>query len=270
VAAPDGSAVFASKVVPGDGFEVLRIDPRTGEAESVGRHVPGPPGGVHVAAVEPGGERLVLASPVDGGARTLILDFDPAAGGGDHKPIYDGVLEPEALSLDRTRVFAARIYEDRYHVHVLDLATATQAPLLGPDKTKPPEDMYGSVVQAALSPDGGQLATLYRDSTTPDHTAFVHLLDLDTGATVCIDLHEPFGTAGPGTDALAWRGGGTVAVGHVDGEDTATATFDPAAIWAGPPQEHYHAEATTDAPPTVPAGVAATPGFVRFVALATG
>ena len=37
--------------------------------------------------------------------------------------------------------------------------------------------MYGAVVQAALSPDGTQLATLYRDSVKPEHTAFVHLKD---------------------------------------------------------------------------------------------
>ena len=57
--------------------------------------------------------------------------------------------------------------------------------------------MYGSVVQAALSPDGQrQAATLYRDTVKPEHTGFVHLLALESGLTVCIDLHEPFGSAG--------------------------------------------------------------------------
>ena len=48
---------------------------------------------------------------------------------------------------------------------------------------------------------------------------------------------------GPGTDALAWREDGTVAVGHreVASGRSVTATLDPAAIWAGPPQPHYHA-----------------------------
>ena len=87
-------------------------------------------------------------------------------------------------------------------MHILDLATGEQIPTLGPDKTLPPEDMYGTVVQAALSPDGAQLATLYRDDSKPDHTAFVHLLDLAQGSTVCIDLHEPFGTGEAGSDAL--------------------------------------------------------------------
>ena len=268
VAAPDGSAVFTTRPAPGDdgGHEVLRIDPGTGAEESVG-HVPGPTG-LHVAAVEPGGGRVALAAP--GEASTTILDFDPAKGAVRRTTTFEGRVEPEAFSTDRSLLFAARIYEDRYHVHVLDLDAGTQYPTLGPDKSKPPEDMYGSVVQAALSADGTQLATLYRDATTPDHTAFVHLLSLESGSTVCVDLHAPFGTEEPGTDAIAWQDDGTVAVGHRadDPSLSMTATFDPAAIWGGQPQEHYHADAVPDrSPPGVPEGLAATPGFLRFIAL---
>ena len=238
----------------------------TGAEESVG-HVPGPTG-LHVAAVEPGGGRVALAAP--GEASTTILDFDPAKGAVRRTTTFEGRVEPEAFSTDRSLLFAARIYEDRYHVHVLDLDAGTQYPTLGPDKSKPPEDMYGSVVQAALSADGTQLATLYRDATTPDHTAFVHLLSLESGSTVCVDLHAPFGTEEPGTDAIAWQDDGTVAVGHRadDPSLSMTATFDPAAIWGGQPQEHYHADAVPDrSPPGVPEGLAATPGFLRFIAL---
>jgi len=272
VAAPDGSAVFAARAVSnaaGNGFEVVRIDPHTGTESRVGLHVPGPSAAVHVAAVAPGGDRLALAAPGDD--KTLVLDFDPSSGGGDYKPTFEGTVEPEAFSLDGTRLFAARIYDDRYHVHVLELPTAKQWPTLGPDKTWPPEDMYGSVVQAVLSPDRTQLATLYRDSSTPDHTAFVHLLSLATGATVCIDLHAPFGTGGPGTDALVWKPDGKVTVGHsaVDPAESMQASFEPAAIWAGEPQAHYHAETQPNpSAPAIPDGVAATPGFERFVALA--
>lgn len=273
VAAPDGSAVFAARPVPNPsdegaaGFEVVRIDARTGTEERVGLHVPGPPD-IHVAAVASGGDRLALAAPGDD--TTLVLDFDPARGGGDHKPTFAGRVEPEAFSLDRTRLFAARIYDDRYHIHVLDLATSLQWPTLGPDK-KPPEDMYGSVVQAALSPDRTQLATLYRDNSKPDHTAFVHLLSLANGSTVCIDLHAPFGGEGLGAGAIEWEPDGSVTVGHTAAtpEASMTAAFDPAAIWAGAPQEHYHAEAYSDpSPPAIPEGIAATSGFVRFVAVA--
>ncbi len=269
VAAPDGSAVFASRPVPGEdgGYEVLRIDPGTGAEEAVG-HVSGH-AGLHVAAVEPRGGLVALAAPGD--TATTIVVFDPEQGAVRRTPTFEGKVEPEAFSTDRSLLFAARIYEDRYHVHVLDLRAGTQYPTLGPDKTKPPEDMYGAVVQAALSADGSQLATLYRDDTSTDHTAFVHLLSLESGSTVCVDLHAPFGTDEPGTDAIAWQADGTVAVGHQadDPSLSMTATFDPDAIWNGPPQPHYHAEALPDpSPPGVPDGVAATPGFQRFIALA--
>ena len=49
-----------------------------------------------------------------------------------------------------------------------------------------------------------------------------------------------------------------------------TATFDPGSISSGDPQPHYHADARPDpAPPTLPDGVAETPGFRRFAAVAT-
>jgi PQQ-like domain len=285
VAAPDGSAIFAVRTVAdpgGDGFEVVRVDPETGSTVSVGRHVPGP-AGIHVAAVAPGGGRIALVAPGRAGDdSTLVLDFDPATGGVRWKQTFEGTVEPEAFSLDGSLVFAARIYDDRYHVHVLEPATGEQWPTAGRDKAKPPEDMYGTVIQAALSPDGRQLATLYRDPTSADHTAFVHLLALDSGLTECIDLYAPFGTSSPGTDAIAWQPDGTVAVGHVAGLvpgartlvgspaiGSVTAVFDPATIWRSDPQPHYHADAHPDpTPPRIPDGLAATPGFRRFVALA--
>jgi hypothetical protein len=222
-----------------------------------------------VTAVEPGGGRVALVEPGDGDS-TIVVDVDTRTGSvSRHR--FEGTVEPEAYALDRSRLFAARIYEDRYHVHVLDLASNEQYPTLGPDKQGDPEDMYGSVVQAVPSPDGSQLATLYRDSSTPRHTAFVHLPSLDTGFTVCIDLHEPFGTGERRADAIEWRPDGTVAVGHRADDPAAsmTATFEPAAIWSGEPQEHYHAAALPDAdPPSLPPGVAGVDGFVRFVTMA--
>ena len=170
----------------GDGFEVFRIDPRTGDATSVGRHVPGP-AGIEVAAVEPGGGRLALTAPTDGG--TLVLDFDPARGGGDVKPTFEGTVDPKRSPSTAPSCRGPDL-PDRYHVHVLDLATGEQRPTLGPDK-EAPEDMFGGVVQAVLSPDGTELATLYHAKSVTDHTAFVHLLSLESGLTVCVDLHKP-------------------------------------------------------------------------------
>lgn len=274
VAAPDGSAVFSVRRAPeagGSGVQLLRIDPVSGAARPVGPPLLAP-SGVHVAAVEPGGERVVLVAPDAGTGGTRVVDVDGTTGIPVREPVFEGTLEPEAYSTDRSLLFAARVYDDRYHVHALELADGTQWPTLGLDKTVEPEDMYGAVVQAALSPDGTQLATLYRDATKPGRTAFVHLLSLETGTTVCVDLKEPFGGDEPGRDAIEWRDDGTVAVGHTadDPDRSVTATFDPAAIWSGEAQLHYHAETVADPdPPSVPDGVAATPGFRRFVAIAT-
>jgi len=268
VAAPDGSAVFAVKpaeagMVPGR--ELVAIDLPTGDQRRVVDTVPDRPG-FRVAAVEPGGGRVVLAGPGDGDS-TLVVVLDPTNREAGLKQAFEGRVEPEALSLDRTLLYASRIYEDRYHVHVLVLADGSQYPTTGPDKSLPPEDMYGDVVQAALSPDGRQLATLYRDDRTASHTAFVHLLALDSGLTVCVDLHAPFGTGVAGSDAIEWRPNGTVAVGH-RGDRNVTASFDPASIWNGEPQPHYHAEAVDDPEaPSIPDGIAGVEGFRRFVAL---
>ncbi len=270
VAAPDGSAAF---VADNDGDATMttrfwRIDLRTGARSSVGEWAV--PGGhpVKVFAVEPGGGRLALASFVDD--RTLILPFDPATGGAVTKPIFAGHLEPEAFSLDRGLVFAARSFGDHYQVTTLDLTAATQAPTSSYDKTALPEDMYGNVVQSVLTSDRTRLVTLYRDPHSPDHTAFVHLLDLRQGVTVCVDLEAPFGTGAPGTDAIRANPDGTIDVGHRDegGGAGVSVAIDPTAILTGEPRRHYHAHAQPDPdPPTIPTGVVATPGFVRVVAL---
>jgi hypothetical protein len=274
VAAPDGSAVYAAAPTAQAGvFEVTGVDVETGAQEPVGT-VDGP-AGLHVAAVAPRGGVIALAGAE--GDATRIVEFHPGKGKGDGKGTvgrsrtFEGTLEPEAFSIDRNLLFAARIYGDRYHVHVLQLATGEQWPTVGPDKIAAPEDMYGEVVEAALSPDGRQLATLYRDHVSPDHAAFVHLLHLDGGLTVCIDLHPPFGTGEPGDESIIWRDDGRVAVGHtsVDPDSSAIAIFDPDSIWSSEVQEHYHADQFPDvAPPAVPYGVADTPGFQRFVAVA--
>ena len=275
VAAPDGSAVFALRpsTTPSSSGEVVqelvRVDARSGAVHAVGR-IPAPDG-TRVAAVEPGGRRVALTRP--DGASTLLFDYRPDTATLQDVRAFEGVVEPEAYSTDGTRVFAARIYADRYHVHILELATGRQYPTFGPGKTRPPEDMYGSAVQAVLSPDGHQLATLYRDTSSPDHTAFVHLLSLADGQTICIDLHAPFGTGELAADVIEWRGS-TIAVGHhaTPGTPTVMATFDAEGWGASEPQDHYHAEVHENPPvpaPTLPAGVADVDGFRRFIALAS-
>jgi hypothetical protein len=109
-------------------------------------------------------------------------------------------------------------------------------------------------------------------ATKPGRTAFVHLLFLDSGSTFCIDLHAPFGTAGPGTDAIEWRDG-LIVVGHrsPDGDAPIAATIDPQAVLVAPPQQHYPAKAQVDATaPSLPVGVGVISGFERFVAVVPG
>ena len=270
VAAPDGSDVFALRPSTGEDenvHEVVRVDPRTGAVSLVGT-VPAL-ADARIAAVEPGGARVAVISPE--GPSTRVIDFASVTGTVRGTRTFEGTVVPEAYSSDGRLLFAARSYGDRYHVHVLDLTTGDQYPTLGPDKAQPPEDMYGSVVQAALHPDGRRLATLYRDDSTPDHTAFVHLLSLDDGLTVCIDLHAPFGTSTVGADAIEWRGT-TIAVGHDQGAGSSPmlATFDAGDIGLSEPRAHYHADIRADTgAPALPAGIADVPGFRRFVALAS-
>ena len=274
MAAPDGSAVFSSRALPGgdgSGVQVLRVDPGTGAEEAVGRPLIGA-AGLHAG----GGGARRRTGRAGGSGREGRLHADRRLRHRNRCPAPRARLRGHAgargVPPDRTLVFAARIYDDRYHVHGLDLAAAQQWPTFGPDKALEPEDMYGSVVQAALSPDGRQLATLYRDTVKPEHTGFVHLLSLESGLTVCIDLHEPFGSADPGREAIEWREDGTVAVGHRadDPGQSMTATFDPSSIWSGgPPAALPRRTLLPDpAPPALPDGVAATPGFRRFVAVA--
>lgn len=303
VAAPDGSAVFVVDDPDATSTELHRIDPRTG-AELATWTVAGP---THVAAVsnvwsvnEPGTPRVnVVLSHTSGAtdaAQTTVQRFDVDAGRVVAANGFDGVLDPEGLSTYGDLVFAARVYgEGKYHVHVLNLTSGAQWPTVGPDKTSSPEDMYGHVVQAAVRPvdptlaptptnpegEPRQLATLYRDTIKPGHTGFVHLLWLDGGTTICIDLHEPFGTGPAGSDAIGWVDG-EIVVTHTDAATGAVtlATFDPDSdIWAddgGATPEHFHADPRPATPteiaaatlPTVPPAVANTPTFRRFIALA--
>jgi WD40 repeat protein len=223
-----------------------------------------------VAAVDVDGRRVALATPDPLRDSTLVEVFDPAAQRMVQQATFEGMVQPEAFSPDGSRIYATRSYDSYYRVIVLDLATGRSDPTLGPDKTADPEDMYGSVVQASLSPDKNQLATLYRDSVRPDHTAFVHLLSLSTGTTVCVDLEAPFGVDdGRGTDRLAWLDSATVAIGHVpESGDSVVASFSASDIWTGAPQPHYHALVRTGIdPPELPVGVLDVAGYKRFIAI---
>jgi hypothetical protein len=100
----------------------------------------------------------------------------------------------------------------------------------------------------------------------------VHLLSLASGLTVCVDLHDPFGTKPePLVDTIGWADGDTVAIAHgrPSDEGSRVAAFSATAIWDGPVASHYHADLRTDvAGTTIPSEVGGVPGFRRFIAVA--
>ena len=241
------------------GVEVARIDPRTGAAHRISP-LRRTPLGVHVVAVEPGGGRVALAASIVD--RTEVIDIDIAEGVAREDHELRGRRGTRGLLARPDPPVRGPNFGDRYHVHVLDLATGEQWPTVGPDKTLPPR---GHV--RVRGPGGAPGRRPAHDALPRQHRDRPHRLRPSprpgAGQTVCIDLSAPFGTGGPGTDALAWREDGTVAVGHreVASGRSVTATLDPAAIWAGPPQPHYHAESRPDPDPTaIPHGLGATRG----------
>ena len=146
---------------------------------------------------------------------TLIIDVDTSTGLPCGEPSFEGTLEPEAYSLDRNLLFAARIYDDRYHVHGLDLTSGgAVAHPRARDKTLEPEDMNGSVVQAVLQP-GPHPA---RHPLPGLGQARAHRLRPPAVARDRHDrVHRPARavrvTPTPAWATIKWRDDGTVAVG---------------------------------------------------------
>jgi hypothetical protein len=269
VASPDASAVYRAEREEGDGVTHLRrVDARTGTESDVGVVAEPDHRTMQAFAVEPGGRSVALAAFE--GSRTLITSFDTASASVTAQLWFEGHLEPEAFSLDRGRIFAARSFGDYYQITTLDIVGGNQWRTTGYDKTAPLEDMYGNVVQAVLIPGGSELATLYRDPHNIDHPAFVHLLDLNSGLTVCIDLPPPFGTGARGTDAIRADAGGAIEVGHVG----PGAALGVSASFEADHDADHQTGLGTPVPvlsgagaPTVPDGIGGAPGFQRLVAV---
>jgi hypothetical protein len=96
-------------------------------------------------------------------------------------------------------------------VRTLDVVTGDLSDTFGRDKS-PAEDMNGTAVHAALSPDGHILSTLYRVAGDSAHEPFVHILNLAGGWSYCADLPE-----GTYTTIASSLDGRTVYVGASDG-----------------------------------------------------
>jgi hypothetical protein len=147
-----------------------------------------------------------------------------------------GALQPEALSPNGGVIFLLDHRSTYYRVRTLDVLTGDLSDTFGRDKT-PAEDMNGTAVHAALSPDGHVLSTLYRVAGESAHEPFVHILNLAGGWSYCADL--PDGTYTTITSSLDGR---TVYVGASDGSwisidltDMDEVSLDPLPMVVHPP-----------------------------------
>ena len=145
-------------------------------------------------------------------------------------------LEPEAFSSDGRTLFTIdhrpAADPEMYRVSALDLRTRVVRDVIGPWKQPLIEEMRGEGRQQVWAPEGGQLFTLYVRQThvhvegEHDHPggdrphtdvagtdAFVHVLDVDAGWALCLELPVGFGLGPTGsTDIMVTDGGETVTV----------------------------------------------------------
>ncbi len=215
----DGKTVYAAGSTA-DGTTVEVVETTSGRVLSHatldGRWVP--------RVTAPDGSLLALSAPDAGVAvggsssapagreRTTILVTNR------ERELYrlelPGNFAPDAFSIDGLRLFVLEYLPatapDRYRVRMVELGAGTPGPLLTRNKAPVPsgaeEEMRGVGRQAALSPDGRTLYTLYTHQPDHRHTrdlltsgrpsgahAFVHVLNLEIGWAYCLDLPEPFG-----------------------------------------------------------------------------
>jgi dipeptidyl aminopeptidase/acylaminoacyl peptidase len=234
VASPDGSAAY--RVEPGP--VIARFD--TGAAAPTGRW-PLPAGDAwRVVVVSPDGSHVVLTDgPVDAEHRPAVTRMALWSDGApEHAQLIErpGALQPEALSPDGSTIFLLDHRNTYYRVRTLDVASGNLSDTFGRDKS-PAEDMNGTAVHAALSPDGHILSTLYRVPGEPAGEPFVHILNLAGGWSYCADLPQAtYTTIASSPD------GRTVYVGASDGSwisidltDFDEISMDPFPILVHPP-----------------------------------
>ena len=175
---------------------------------------------LQLRAVEPGGRRIALATPLPAGAdayrpggrastRLVVADLDTGATRSYDVPRN---VEPEAFGVgiggrDRLFVVDHRPAEEpsSYRVGAINLASGEFEGLIGPNKRPLDIDMTGVARKQVLSASGDQLYTLYLEhehggGTSGERTAgahgspvgqgvaFVHVLDLAGVWAYCVDL----------------------------------------------------------------------------------
>jgi hypothetical protein len=166
----------------------VRVASLTGEAVALMRPLP--------AGIDP-----TIAIPR---ARTTIVVADPAGERTSHRYDLTGNFEPEAFSVDDTRLFLIQFLPaeapSAYRVTFLTLKNGKVHPVFGRFKS-PPERMPGIRLAQVFDPTSEQLYTLYtnrvaehfhthwQDASYGDReVSFVHVLNLRDGWAYCAGL----------------------------------------------------------------------------------
>jgi DNA-binding beta-propeller fold protein YncE len=208
VAAPDGSRLYAT--TRRDGSTVLEVrDSSTGDMISTTELG----GRLDVRAASLSGRAVALMRPLPAGVdsgyalprtQTTIVVTDPTGEGATRRYRLKGNFEPEAFSVDDTRLFLIQYLPaeapQAYRVTFLRLLNGKVEPVFGRFKT-PPERMPGIRLAQVFDPISEQLYTLYTnraaehfhdgwaDASYGDReVSFVHVLNLRQGWAYCTGL----------------------------------------------------------------------------------
>jgi hypothetical protein len=208
VAAPDGTRLYAT--TGRDGSTVLGArDSSTGDLLSTTEL----DGRLDVRAASLSGRAVALMRPLPAGidsgyalprTHTSIVVTDPTGEGATRRYRLKGNFEPEAFSVDDTRLFLIQYLPAEapraYRVTFLRLLNGKVEPVFGRFKT-PPERMPGIRLAQVFDPTAEQLYTLYTnraaehyhdswaDASDGDReVSFVHVLNLRQGWAYCAGL----------------------------------------------------------------------------------
>jgi hypothetical protein len=208
LAAPDGSRLYSTALSEGSTTLEAR-DSATGDVVSRTKIR----GRLDVRVASLTGRAVALMAPLPPGvdttyalprARTSIVVTDPAGDNAARRYRLIGNFEPEAFSVDDTRLFLIQYLPAEaptaYRVTFLDLRSGRVRSVFGRFKT-PPERMPGIRLAQVFDPATEQLYTLYTNraaeytqgswadaSYGEREVSFVHVLNLRKGWAYCAGL----------------------------------------------------------------------------------
>ena len=208
LAAPDGSRLYSTALSEGSTTLEAR-DSATGDVISSTRIR----GRLDVRVASLTGRAVALMAPLPPGvdttytlprAHTSIVVADPAGDGPARRYRLIGNYEPEAFSIDDTRLFLIQYLPAEaptaYRVTFLDLGSGRVRSVFGRFKT-PPERMPGIRLAQVFDPATDQLYTLYTNRAAEytqgswadasygrREVSFVHVLNLRKGWAYCAGL----------------------------------------------------------------------------------